>query len=760
MKRNLLLILFITLATLGVTAATKYEINVAGVEVTSDNANYITGGDITSGYAVYNASSNTLTLYSIKIERTGQDKYGIHNRKCDNLRIVFNGDCNISTADNALKLERGTTLNAASGSNVLFYSSARICANLKSYSYYITGSGVMRFEAWQSAYEAIKGEGTSSTNVYFEGAKVTAHSSQRSALSSFAAHMEGGADLTIEGNGSNASVSNVSMSFSGNTTILEPYGAYYSDNSVYSSSGNQIKSGNIYISDNYVALLNSYYFPDANFRSYLVDLYPKRYITTSDVNSRTSLSPTNKGISNLQGIGYFSKLTSLDCSGNNLTSLSSLPSSIQTLYAGNNKFTNLFVNSRSSLKTLDVRNNTSLTLLDCSNNVLTSLNYSGCTTLKKLVCHNNQLTSLPDLPSSIQEVYANSNMFTTLSITGKPNLNTLVVLNCFLLTQLDCSNNFLTSLDYDWCTALKILNCANNKLTSLGSLPSSVTRLNCSTNELTTLPSLPSGLVYLNCASNKLTSLPSLPNNIETLSCGANKFTTLTIAGYMKLTSLDVKNNTSLTMLNCYANALTSLNYSGCSALKTLDCASNKLTSLGAVPSSVTKFNCSVNQLTVLPSLPSGLLELECVANKLSNLSVLGLNSLTKLVIYDNQIKETAMESLVNSMRTIPAGSMGDFRVLGGDGEGNVITDAQVTIARNKRWIPYKYNGSEWVEITAGSVPGDVNGDGDVTGSDVTALYNYLLFNDSSAIVNGDQNGDGDITGSDVTAVYNILLGL
>ena len=58
------------------------------------------------------------------------------------------------------------------------------------------------------------------------------------------------------------------------------------------------------------------------------------------------------------------------------------------------------------------------------------------------------------------------------------------------------------------------------------------------------------------------------------------------------------------------------------------------------------------------------------------------------------------------------------------------------------------------------STPGDVNGDGEVTGSDVTALYNYLLFNNSSAIVNGDQNGDGAITGSDVTAVYNILLGL
>jgi len=55
--------------------------------------------------------------------------------------------------------------------------------------------------------------------------------------------------------------------------------------------------------------------------------------------------------------------------------------------------------------------------------------------------------------------------------------------------------------------------------------------------------------------------------------------------------------------------------------------------------------------------------------------------------------------------------------------------------------------------------PGDVNGDGNVTAADVTALYNYMLNNDSSAVVNGDQNGDGNITSADVTAVYNILLG-
>ena len=46
------------------------------------------------------------------------------------------------------------------------------------------------------------------------------------------------------------------------------------------------------------------------------------------------------------------------------------------------------------------------------------------------------------------------------------------------------------------------------------------------------------------------------------------------------------------------------------------------------------------------------------------------------------------------------------------------------------------------------------------TGSDVTALYNHILFGQDTDIFNGDQNGDGEVTGSDVTAVYNIILGL
>lgn len=62
--------------------------------------------------------------------------------------------------------------------------------------------------------------------------------------------------------------------------------------------------------------------------------------------------------------------------------------------------------------------------------------------------------------------------------------------------------------------------------------------------------------------------------------------------------------------------------------------------------------------------------------------------------------------------------------------------------------------------LTASSVvKGDVNGDNLVSSVDITALYNYLLNNDTSSIINGDQNGDGIISSVDITIIYNILLG-
>ena len=52
---------------------------------------------------------------------------------------------------------------------------------------------------------------------------------------------------------------------------------------------------------------------------------------------------------------------------------------------------------------------------------------------------------------------------------------------------------------------------------------------------------------------------------------------------------------------------------------------------------------------------------------------------------------------------------------------------------------------------------GDVNGDGVVSGADVTSLYSFLLTG-SAVAGNADINGDGIVNGADVTALYSMLL--
>ncbi len=55
---------------------------------------------------------------------------------------------------------------------------------------------------------------------------------------------------------------------------------------------------------------------------------------------------------------------------------------------------------------------------------------------------------------------------------------------------------------------------------------------------------------------------------------------------------------------------------------------------------------------------------------------------------------------------------------------------------------------------------GDVNGDGKVNVSDVTALINMILGVIPKDMERADVNGDGKINVSDVTALVNIILGV
>jgi hypothetical protein len=61
---------------------------------------------------------------------------------------------------------------------------------------------------------------------------------------------------------------------------------------------------------------------------------------------------------------------------------------------------------------------------------------------------------------------------------------------------------------------------------------------------------------------------------------------------------------------------------------------------------------------------------------------------------------------------------------------------------------------------TVNGIKGDVNGDGHVSISDVTALINYLMSGNNTSIQagNADMNSDGSISISDVTALINKLM--
>jgi hypothetical protein len=151
---------------------------------------------------------------------------------------------------------------------------------------------------------------------------------------------------------------------------------------------------------------------------------------------------------------------------------------------------------------------------------------------------------------------------------------------------------------------------------------------------------------------------------------------------------------------------------------------------------------------------------MSCYGNQLTTLSVEGCTALKTLLCYQNKISGTGMTTLVNSLPTRTASNNGNLYVLFYTGENNSMTAAQITIARNKYWLPRQFDAVVgWVELTA-SQRGDVNGDGSVNISDVTALIDYLLTGNASGInlSGADCNQDGSINISDVTALIDYLL--
>ena len=140
----------------------------------------------------------------------------------------------------------------------------------------------------------------------------------------------------------------------------------------------------------------------------------------------TFLDLQNKNITSLAGIEYFTDLETLNCPGNQLT-------------------------------TLDVTKLTKLVYLVCNDNQLTALDVTGLTSLMYLVCNGNQLTTLDVTGlTNLTTLICSGNQLTALDVTKLTNL-----------TDLECNDNQLVSLDVSTLEELEYLWCHGNKMTAL-----------------------------------------------------------------------------------------------------------------------------------------------------------------------------------------------------------------------------------------------------------------------------------------------------
>ncbi|MBR4828553.1 MAG: leucine-rich repeat domain-containing protein [Muribaculaceae bacterium] len=413
-------------------------------------------------------------------------------------------------------------------------------------------------------------------------------------------------------------------------------------------------------------VINATNFPDANFRSYMLSEYPSGVITTIQLWTRDSLDLYNKGISDMKGVEYFTNLTYLMCFGNNLTSIDvSANTKLTCLNLGSNKLTSITgldncpaleqlylhynqltavnVVNHSALRLLWVNDNPNLTTLYCYRNALTNLSVYRCTSLKRVQCFENaNLTSIGGLANctaisyldcedcsisnlsaveslpDLAYLYARNNRLNTLNVSNHSKLVYLRVLGNTLLTNLDCSNCALATLNVTDCTGLTELWCyGNSDLTSITGLEgcTALKKLSC-----------------YSCALTDLSALNSL-SNLTNIICSDNDLTSLSLTYKSNLTQLWVDDNDQLTYLDCGHNNLDNLNVTGCTGLTMLDCSDNaSLTSIEglATCTAMTYFSgeyCALTGSLDMTFCP-GLTDLYCYHNNLTGLDVTGLSEL------------------------------------------------------------------------------------------------------------------------------------
>lgn len=291
-------------------------------------------------------------------------------------------------------------------------------------------------------------------------------------------------------------------------------------------------------------------FDDPSFKASVVDEYDDNFdgeIDYIEAESVTNINCSNRNVTSLGGIEYFTNLKNLNCSNN-------------------------------SIKEIDLSSMSKLTTLNCYNNPIESLILDGCVSLtsmsiidatinaisKKTVTINGYQKSEKFTFSTIGAgftdfSFVNSNTIKTLVVSGDyskslnvydtPNVAELNV-SQINVEVMDLHNLNLSSLDLTQNTNLKELYLQNNKLTSINLTKNTkLTKLNLSDNQLQSV-NIRQNTLLTDLFINNNSSLSSLniDNNLSltTLEAEGLSISTIDMSQHSNLKDVKLRNNPQL----------------------------------------------------------------------------------------------------------------------------------------------------------------------------------------------------------------------
>ena len=402
--------------------------------------------------------------------------------------------------------------------------------------------------------------------------------------------------------------------------------------------------------------INSTNFPDPVFREWVksYDSNSNGKLSTAEVAAVTQIVLNNNaGISDLKGVELFTNLTKLKCSYNNLTRLDvSKLTKLTVLQCDNNSLTSLDVTKLTKLKTLgcsdcglyslNLSNNTLLEYLYCYGNKLSDLDLTANTKLHELYCYDNRLseTAMQSIVDALPKITS-----------GKGTMRA-VTLNYTGEQNVMSSEQVAVATGKNWQVYARSGGASATFNNYAGASPTILAEIN-----NTNFPDTP----FRNYILNNIDK-----NHDEKLSVGeASSTTEINIWGQNQLYYMRGLNYfTELKALYLNWNYIDELDVSKNTKLETLTFAGNR----------VKKMDLSKN------------------------------TKLKRVDCYQNQIDESEMEALINSLPTTTGATISAINPKSED-ELNVVSTRQVAVAAAKGWTVTTGSSSGGSTAYAGTRP-------------------------------------------------------